>query len=137
TAALAATAAPTAAATPVPATLAAQSTSIAGAIVPTVGVGELNLAFTSGKAAYTWACSLCHGADGAGVSPYANLPLSASSLVQARDDAGLLAFLTLAQPPVNPNVTFPHPYRGGYPPLTDDQIREVIAYLHTLSGANP
>ena len=62
-------------------------------------------------------------------------PVGAGALVQAQDDAGLLSFLSSAQPPVNPLEAFPHPYRGGYPELTDEQLQAVIGYLYTLPGA--
>lgn len=34
---------------------------VVGGIRPEVGVGELNLNFTSGQDAYNWACANCHG----------------------------------------------------------------------------
>jgi disulfide bond formation protein DsbB len=109
---------------------------VVGGIRPEIGKGELNLNFTSGQDAYNWSCANCHGVDGNPVAPLATLSLSASQLVQAHDDAGLFNFLAQGQPPVNPEEAFPHPYRGGFPQLTDDQIREVITYLYTLAGAH-
>jgi disulfide bond formation protein DsbB len=125
--------------TPTPAATTAPQVAVVptveGGIRTEIGVGELNLNFTSGEDAYHWACANCHGKDGHPVAPLASQPLTASQLVQAHDDEGLFNFLAQAQPPVNPVENFPHPYRGGYPPLTDEQIREVIAYLYTLPGA--
>ncbi len=88
--------------------------------------------FTNAEVAYRRACSGCHGDDGQPVPFLATQPISASPLVQARDGFGLFSFLTRAQPPVSPLEGYNHPYRGGYPPLTDEQIRSIIVYLYSL-----
>lgn len=106
---------------------------VVGGIAPEIGQGELNLTAMNSQQAYLWACASCHGTDGNPVAPLATKSLAESQLVQARDDAGLLEFLARAQPPMNPEEGFPHPYRGGYPPLSDEQLREVIAYIYTLA----
>lgn len=105
---------------------------VVGGIAPEIGVGGLNLSAMTAEQAYLWACANCHGVDGSPIAPFASQPLSASALVQQRDDAGLLEFLAQAQPPVNPAAAFPHPYRGGYPELTDEQLQGVITYLYAL-----
>jgi len=88
--------------------------------------------FTSdGEEWYVRSCAGCHGVDGSGVA-YITSSLAESDLVKARDGLGLLNFLTSAHPPVNPEVEYPHPYRGGYPQLTDAQIQEMIVYLYSL-----
>jgi mono/diheme cytochrome c family protein len=86
---------------------------------------------SNGEAMYIGSCAGCHGVDGAGL-PYLSASLADSEFVQGTNGFGLLDFLTKAQPPVNPEVAFPHPYRGGYPELSDAQIQEIIAYLYTL-----
>jgi mono/diheme cytochrome c family protein len=85
-----------------------------------------------GEALYIQSCSGCHGIDGSGV-PYVAQSLAESQLLSDQDGIGLLTFLTNAQPPVNPETAYPHPYRGGYPELTDDQLRDVIGYMYTLT----
>lgn len=105
---------------------------VVGGITPEIGQGELNLSSLDSEQAYLWACAACHGVDGSPVAPLATIPLADSQLVQAQDDDGLLAFLAPAQPPVNPLEAFPHPYRGGYPQLTDEQLRGVIVHMYTL-----
>ncbi len=104
------------------------------ALIPTSvsasGGGEAFM--TAGQAAYVRACSACHGLDGSPVPMLATLPLSASELVKGRSGIGLLGFLTSAQPPLDPRQGVTHPYRGGYPPLSDEQLRDVIAYIYTL-----
>lgn len=126
-------------ATAAPTTVAVASTPVVpeviGGIAPEIGIGELSLSAMDGETAYVWACANCHGLDGNPVAPLASQPLAGSALVQAQDDAGLLSFLASAQPPVNPLEAFPHPYRGGYPELTDEQLQAVIGYLYTLPGA--
>ncbi len=89
--------------------------------------------FTSGEVAYNRACAGCHGLDGEGVE-FTGPALLDSTYLTEREGIGLLEFLTAEEPPVNPEEAYPHPYRGGYPPLTDEQILNIIAYLHELRG---
>ncbi len=84
-----------------------------------------------GEALYTQNCVGCHGTDGQGVPNLAS-SMATSQLVSDHDGMGLVLFLTNAQPPVNPEDGFPHPYRGGYPQLTDEQLRAIIAYIYSL-----
>ncbi len=92
-----------------------------------------DLFFSSGEVAYNRACAGCHGLDGQGVE-FTGPALADSTLLAGHEGIGLLEFLTLEQPPLNPEESYPHPYRGGYPPLTDEQILNIIAYLYTLTG---
>src|SRR5262249_37032726 len=89
---------------------------------------------SDGQEWYVRSCSACHGVDGRGLSNLAP-SLADSTLLNNRDGIGLLNFLTKAQPPVNPEVAYPHPYRGGYPELTDAQIQQIIVYLYSLPSA--
>ncbi len=84
-----------------------------------------------GASIYVKSCSGCHGVDGAGL-PYMAGSLADSELVTSRNGFGLENFLTMGGPPINPEVAYPHPYRGGYPELSNQDIRDVIAYLYTL-----
>jgi disulfide bond formation protein DsbB len=84
-----------------------------------------------GQQGYVQSCTGCHGVSGEGVYLLAG-PLAESELLKRRDGMGLLGFLTDSHPPVNPEVAYPHPYRGGYPELSDQQIQEIITYLYTL-----
>jgi mono/diheme cytochrome c family protein len=106
----------------------AEATSVA--VEPT---SAPNLFASNGEALYVGSCAGCHGVDGAGL-PYLTSSLKDSELVTSFNGFGLQDFLTKAHPPINPEEAFPHPYRGGYPELTDAQIQEVIAYLYTLPG---
>jgi mono/diheme cytochrome c family protein len=81
--------------------------------------------------AYAFACSGCHGADGRGVEGIGP-SLAFSSAVMSRDVSGLVAMFTNAQPPADPALGFVHPYRGGVPELTDEQLTALMDYLFTL-----
>jgi len=89
---------------------------------------------SDGQEWYVRSCSGCHGVDGRGL-PNLAPSLAESTLLKNRDGIGLLTFLTQAQPPINPQVAYPHPYRGGYPELADAQIQQIIAYLYSLPAA--
>lgn len=75
--------------------------------------------------AYALSCAGCHGVQGEGGS---------ASAVSAWDmsDEEIFALLTELHPPVDPETGFAHPVRGEHPALTDDQLHELIDYLHTL-----
>jgi cytochrome c5 len=78
---------------------------------------------------YQWACATCHGADGRGVEGYGS-SLFDNSLLS--DDTALRSFLIEGRPFADVLTEFPHPPRGGYPVLSDEQIDALINYLHTL-----
>jgi disulfide bond formation protein DsbB len=88
---------------------------------------------SEGEELYVRSCSGCHGVDGSGVA-YIAPSLADSDLLKSKDGLGLLNYLTTAHPPVDPATAFPHPYRGGYPELSDPQIQAVIVYLYSLPG---
>ncbi len=85
----------------------------------------------SAVSAYDWSCAGCHGTNGSGSEPYGPGILD-SALLNDRD--ALLAFLTDSQPPVDPAIAYPHPVRGGYPALTDEQLSELIEYVSGFAG---
>jgi disulfide bond formation protein DsbB len=83
------------------------------------------------QSAYLWSCAGCHGADGTGNQPFAS-GFTESDLLA--DRAALLAFLIAARPPTDPQVEFPHPARGGYPQLTDEQLEALTDYVISLQA---
>ena len=89
---------------------------------------------SSGADLYQRYCAACHGPGGEGVE-FFGPALSDSTLLQDRNGIGLLELLSRALPPANPEDGFQHPYRGGYPPLTDLQLLDIIGYLYELIGA--
>jgi mono/diheme cytochrome c family protein len=78
-----------------------------------------------GAASYLLHCTGCHGVQGEGVDAS---PLRNSQFIQAGDDQNV--FDTIANG--RPDTEMPAwlPINGG--PLTDAQIGDVVAYLHTL-----
>lgn len=86
-------------------------------------------AFTP-QTAYAWSCAGCHGADGKGNGVFGPGILSSSLLT---DRAALLAFLTNGNPSADPRTAFPHPARGGYPQLNDEQLSALTDYVISLA----
>ncbi|MBL8146398.1 MAG: c-type cytochrome [Anaerolineae bacterium] len=81
-----------------------------------------------GARLYAWSCAACHGAAGEGVDGQA-------VLVGAELDWD--AFVTEITTPsaVTPASTvFAHPYRGGVPELTDEQIAAIVAFTQGLGS---
>ena len=93
--------------------------------------GELNLSSMSADEAYRWSCAGCHGANGEGV-PNVGPAFAGSDLLDTSNGIALSDFLADGRPFADPRITYPHPARGGYPALTDEQLRSLIAYLYTL-----
>lgn len=83
----------------------------------------------SAASAYTFSCSGCHGVGGAGNEPFGPSLLDSPLLA---NEAELLAYITEGKPLADPRVEFPHPARGGYPALTDEELTQLVDYLHTL-----
>jgi disulfide bond formation protein DsbB len=83
----------------------------------------------SAETAFAWSCSGCHGTNGAGIAPFGD-SLTDSPLLADRE--AMLSFLIGAHPPLDPAAEFPHPPRGGYPSLSDDQLNAVIDYLVSI-----
>lgn len=84
----------------------------------------------SAETAFAWSCSGCHGADGVGIAPFGGSLIDSPLLA---DREALLSFLIGAQPPLDPAIEFPHPPRGGYPVLSDEQLNAVIEYLVSIA----
>jgi len=100
---------------------------------PATTHGELNLSALSGEQAYLWSCSGCHGLNGEGM-PDVGPAIVGSDLLDTASGIALVEFLTEGRPFADPRQTYPHPARGGYPPLTDEQIRSLVVYLYSLPG---
>jgi disulfide bond formation protein DsbB len=80
---------------------------------------------------YQRACAGCHAADGSGQYRLAK-PLTESAILQNQNSFALLDLLSKPLPPMNPYVGFQHPYRAGYPELTNEQLLGIYTYLLTL-----
>jgi mono/diheme cytochrome c family protein len=83
------------------------------------------------EAAYNWSCAGCHGLDGRGIAGNGS-DLFTSSLVTGNSSDALFNFIITGNQGANPAVEFPHPVRGEYPGLTDEQVQAVIEYIRTL-----
>jgi mono/diheme cytochrome c family protein len=83
------------------------------------------------QTAYTWSCAGCHGADGKGNGAFGPSFVTSGLLTNR---AELLHFLTEGNPLADPRTAFPHPARGGYPALTDQQLFALIDYVVALGG---
>lgn len=81
--------------------------------------------------AYALSCSGCHGLDGNGVpgSLLRGGDLSQSMLVLTGNAQRVYDFIITGNPGADPAVDFPHPVRGEYPALTDEQLRELVDYV--------
>lgn len=80
-----------------------------------------DLAWTEGHKLYDAACARCHGADGGGV------PGQGVSL------RGLRATDRQLQAHVRTGKLGHMPARGGYPMMTDEQVRLIVEHLRTLA----
>lgn len=92
-----------------------------------------NTVMTIGQSVYMSSCAGCHGVNGEGV-PFTGSSLVDSEWVLARDGMAIINLLTAKHPPVDPRVAYPHPYRGGYPELSDQQIYDILTYLYALAN---
>jgi disulfide bond formation protein DsbB len=99
--------------------------------VPTAAVGADAAALygRTGQALYQGACATCHGADGRG-SATVSYSLAESELLRNRDAIRLQNLFLIEG--FNTTGTFRHPFRNGAPPLSDQQLLDIIVYLYTL-----
>lgn len=101
-------------------------------VVPagTVNTGTLNIIDTTdGAQLYVWYCQACHGAAGAGVNGEAVLAGTGANY-------GVFThMLLMPAAPGSPEETgFVHPYRGGAPGMSNEQIQALVAYLQSLDS---
>ena len=77
---------------------------------------------------YAWHCAACHGAAGEGVDGHA-------VLVGAELDwDAFVTGITTPSAAAVASTIFAHPYRGGVPELTDEQIAELVAFAQGLGS---
>ncbi|NUM48625.1 MAG: cytochrome c [Anaerolineales bacterium] len=88
---------------------------------------------TAGKAKFESTCIACHGVDAKGM-PNLGKDLTTSEFVITTGDAELVAFITQGRPPFDTaNTTgIDMPPKGGNPALTEDDLKNIVAYLRTL-----
>lgn len=85
-----------------------------------------------GKEAFI-TCAGCHGPEGKGVEGLGK-DMTTSQWIQSQTDEQLLAFLKTGRPASDPlNTTgVDMPPKGGNPALTDAQLLDIIAYIHSI-----
>ena len=90
-----------------------------------IPVASLDL--TQAQRDYGWACSQCHGVNGEGSPTVLNSALIGLTI----NDEAVFTLLT-TYPPFGEVAV--HTYRGGYPEMSDEQIRNLILYVKQLAG---
>lgn len=87
----------------------------------------------AGREAFAATCVACHGPEGKGV-PGLGKDLTTSTWTVEQTDDQLLAFLLTGRPASDPlNTTgVDMPPKGGNPALTEDDLRNIVAYLRTI-----
>ncbi|MEX0825813.1 MAG: cytochrome c [Acidimicrobiia bacterium] len=88
-----------------------------------------------GDTTFNSRCSVCHGPGGEGIIGLGK-PLTTSEFAAGLTDEELLAFLIEGRASDDPDNTtgIVMPGRAGVPPLSDEELVDVIAYLRTLSA---
>ncbi|HSN77393.1 MAG TPA: cytochrome c [Anaerolineae bacterium] len=78
-------------------------------------------------------CAGCHGPDGKGITGLGK-DMTSSEFIKSQTDEQLLAFIKVGRPATDPlnTVGVDMPPKGGNPALTDAQIMDIIAYMHSI-----
>jgi mono/diheme cytochrome c family protein len=86
-----------------------------------------------GETTFNNRCSVCHGPGGEGIVGLGK-QLVASEFVSGLSDEALLGFLIEGRQSDDPDNTtgIVMPGRAGVPPLSDEELVDVIAYLRVL-----
>ncbi len=94
---------------------------------PSLGVVPAQAA-THGREIFMTVCITCHGRDGTGVVGLGK-NLAQSNFVAAQSDEEFYKFIVTGRPEARP---VPMPPRAGRPDLTDEDLRDVVAYVRGL-----
>ena len=103
---------------------------LAGALLAAgCGGGEA----TQGHKLYQRNCANCHGGSARGM-PHLGQDLHQNEFVSSRSDEELLDFLKVGRPANSPSnrLGMAMPAKGGNPSLTDDELRDLVAFLRSL-----
>ena len=92
-----------------------------------------NVSAESGEILYEANCSVCHNIDGRGIEGIGKNLVDGEFILETSDD-DLLSFVKVGRSTDDPKNTsgiamLP---KGGNPSLTDQEIKNIIAYLRTL-----
>ncbi len=95
------------------------------------GPAHAGVAVEPGKQVYEKTCVVCHGADASGAMP--GVPdLTGRQGALTRPDPELLR--SLAKGMQTPGAALAMPPKGGYPALTEDDLRATLDYLRRITG---
>ena len=94
-------------------------------VVGLLAVSTMGLAQNSGEATYKSKCQMCHAADGSG-----NTPAGKSTKARSFSSPEVMKLTDDDLIKVTKNGQGKMPAYAGK--LTDDQIKDVIAHIHTL-----
>lgn len=96
-------------------------------------IGVEPAAIDAGRQDYMTTCTACHGPRGE-ARPGLGKDIAHSEFVRSQSDMGLLGFLKMGRSTWDPlNTTgVEMPGKGGNPMLTDDDLRELVAYMRFL-----
>ena len=87
----------------------------------------------NGEALYQTSCQACHGPGGEGIEGLGK-PWVGSEFINSTSDEDMVEFLKVGRPsddPLNSTGIAMLP-RGGNPSLTDDDLKDLVAYMRTL-----
>ncbi len=92
-------------------------------------VGDL----AAGKLLFQQSCASCHGPNAEGV-PGLGKDMTTSTFIRGLNDQELLTFIKTGRPTSDPlNTTgVDMPPKGGNPALTDSQLLDIIAFIHSV-----
>lgn len=87
-----------------------------------------------GQKLFQQTCAACHGMKGEGV-PNLGKDMTTSAFIKQQSDEELIAFIKQGRMPGDPaNTTgVAMPPKGGNPALQDAQLRDIVAYIRTLT----
>jgi mono/diheme cytochrome c family protein len=87
----------------------------------------------AGQVLFQQSCASCHGPDAKGVVGLGK-DMTTSEFIQGLNDDELLAFVKTGRPSSDPlNTTgVDMPPKGGNPALTDAQLLDIIAFIHSV-----
>jgi mono/diheme cytochrome c family protein len=87
----------------------------------------------AGEVLFQQSCASCHGPDAKGVAGLGK-DMTTSDFIQGLSDEELLAFVKTGRSTSDPlNTTgVDMPPKGGNPALTDAQLLDIIAFIHSV-----
>jgi disulfide bond formation protein DsbB len=109
---------------------------LASALSAAGGDEELAQWIANGRILFAKTCAACHGGDAKGM-PNLGKDLTTSVFVAQSDEDTLFEFILRGRNPGEPGNTtgVAMPPKGGNPALSDDDILDIVAYLHSIRAS--